>query len=235
MILKKRLQQLFCKSSTKQQENLPVQEKALDEYERYKNEFGKTIADAELIYYIATELFENWRAGYREEGNPSRYDAAWRYVDNKDFVDLLKKDDLPNWVRKKDTSMDGIFVPDDALFVDIVSLNYDELEAYRPDLHHNYKMTGKGIASMVMYNQQAEVKLTEEQIGEEIFKTDAERKLIISNQSQKSFKDLPKYKQLDYLKKYYLGEAVAEKLQEQEKEAKVLRQANSHVLKTLSF
>ena len=32
-----------------------------------------------------------------------------------------------------------------------------------------------------------------------------------------SFKNLPKYEQLDYLKKYYLGESVAEKLQEQDK------------------
>ncbi len=218
MALKTKLQQLFNRPLKKQNEYLLAQENAMSEYQQYKTKFGTVIAEAELSYAVSNELFENWRANYKDV-NTNRFDAAWRYIDNKDFIDSLKTNDLPSWVRKKDPILDGIFVPDDAHFVDIVSLNYDELEEYRPDLHHGYKMLGEDIACIVMYNQQAEKKLSEEQIGEEIFKEDIKRNspLLISERAQMSFKNLPKYKQLDYLKKYYLGESVAEKLQEQDK------------------
>ena len=143
MALKTKLQQLFNRSSKKQNEYLLAQENAMSEYQQYKTKFGTTIAEAELSYAVSNELFENWRANYKDV-NTNRFDAAWRYIDNKDFIDSLKTDDLPSWVRKKDPVLDGIFVPDDAHFVDIVSLNYDELEEYRPDLYYGYKTAIRG-------------------------------------------------------------------------------------------
>ncbi|MCQ2382840.1 MAG: hypothetical protein MJ060_03330 [Clostridia bacterium] len=222
MALKTKLQQFFKQSSKKQNEQLHRQKKAMFEYRHYyRTKFGLAVDEIESAYHVSNELFENWRASYKDVYT-DRYDAAWRRIFNGNSINSLDSNNLPTWMCEKDSRFDGMFAPDDPHYVNIVSLNYDELKLFQPRLYYFYERLGMNIASIVMYNQQAETKLNEEQIGEVILEEESRMNplLLTPGRARMPFKDLPKYKQLDYLKKYYLGESVVEKLQEQDKAQK---------------